>query len=44
MTTAAEPKPAVILLIEDDKGDQELIRRSLDKGKIRNEVHIVEDG
>jgi CheY-like chemotaxis protein len=44
MTTAPEAKLAVILLVEDDKGDQELVRRSLQKGKIRNELHIVEDG
>jgi len=44
MTTAADGKPAVILLIEDDKGDQELIRRSFEKGKIKNDLYIVEDG
>ena len=44
MTTAVDVKPAVILLIEDDKGDQELTRRSLEKGKIKNDLFIVEDG
>jgi DNA-binding response OmpR family regulator len=44
MTTAADSKPAVILLIEDDKGDQELIRRSFEKGRITNDIYIVEDG
>ena len=37
-------RPAIILLVEDDPGDQELTRRALAKGKIRNELHIVEDG
>ncbi|KPL01079.1 MAG: chemotaxis protein CheY [candidate division Zixibacteria bacterium SM23_73_3] len=37
-------KPAVILLAEDDPGDQELTRRALEQSRIRNELHIVEDG
>lgn len=37
-------KPAVILLVEDDPGDQELTRRALDEGKFLNTLHIVEDG
>ena len=37
-------KPAVILLAEDDPGDQELTRRALEQSLIRNELHIVEDG
>lgn len=37
-------KPATILLVEDDRGDQELTRRALGEGKIRNELRIVEDG
>jgi CheY-like chemotaxis protein len=37
-------KPAVILLVEDDRSDQELTRRALGEGKIRNELRIVEDG
>ncbi|MBI1785608.1 response regulator [Candidatus Sumerlaeota bacterium] len=37
-------KPAIILLVEDDPGDQELTRRALEEGKIRNELYIVEDG
>jgi DNA-binding response OmpR family regulator len=44
MSTAVDARPAVILLIEDDEGDQELTRRSLEKGKIKNDLHIVEDG
>lgn len=37
-------EPVVILLVEDDPGDQELIRRALLDGEIANELHIVEDG
>ena len=37
-------KPAVILLAEDDPGDQELTRRALEQSRIRNDLHIVEDG
>ena len=44
MTTTVNAKPAMILLIEDDKGDQELIRRALEKGKIKNDLFILEDG
>ena len=44
MTTTVNAKPAMILLIEDDKGDQELIRRALEKGKIQNDLFILEDG
>ncbi len=44
MRVASKGKPAVILLAEDDRGDQELTRRALEEGKIRNELRIVEDG
>ena len=44
MTKAVEARPAVILLIEDDKGDQELTRRSLERAKVKNDLFIVEDG
>lgn len=37
-------EPAVILLVEDDPGDQELIRRALLDGEVEAELHIVEDG
>ena len=37
-------RPAVILLAEDDPGDQELTRRALSDGNIRNELYIVDDG
>jgi CheY-like chemotaxis protein len=44
MKVADKGKPAVILLVEDDRGDQELTRRALQEGKIQNELRIVEDG
>jgi len=37
-------KPGMILLVEDDRGSQELTRRALGEGKIRNELRVVEDG
>ena len=37
-------RPAVILLVEDDPGDQELTIRALKEGKIRNRLFIVQDG
>lgn len=44
MTVFSSARPAVILLVDDDKGDQELMLRSLRKAKIYNQLHIVEDG
>jgi CheY-like chemotaxis protein len=44
MGVVTEAKPAVILLVEDDRGDQEITKRALESGKIRNDLHIVEDG
>ena len=44
MTDDITARPAVILLVEDDKGDQEITRRALERAKIRNELYIVEDG
>jgi two-component system response regulator len=37
-------KPSVILLVEDDPGDQELTRRALQDGEIAHELYVVEDG
>jgi CheY-like chemotaxis protein len=42
--TQINGRPAIILLAEDDPGDQELTRRALEEGKIPNELHIVKDG
>ena len=44
MKTSTKAKPAVILLAEDDRGDQELTRRAWEEGKIRNDLRVVEDG
>ena len=35
---------AVILLVEDDKGDQKLIKKSMLKEKIVNDLRIVDNG
>ena len=37
-------KAVVILLVEDDPGDQKLIKRSLISGKIINDLRIVNNG
>ncbi len=37
-------KVATILLVEDDYGDQELTRRALEAGKIKNNLFVVENG
>lgn len=42
--TQNNEKPVIILLAEDDPGDQELTRRALNEGKIANDLHIVSDG
>jgi CheY-like chemotaxis protein len=41
---ATMKRPAIILLAEDDLGDQELTTRALKEGKIENELYIVKDG
>ncbi len=33
-----------ILLVEDNPGDVELVREALSEGKIRNELHVAQDG
>lgn len=37
-------KPAVILLADDDSGDQELTRRAFKKSLIKNELFVVNNG
>ncbi len=39
-----DPRPVVILLAEDDPGDQELVKRALTDSKLHNELRIVSDG
>ena len=37
-------RSAIVLLVEDDPGDQKLIKTSLQQQRIANHVHIVENG
>jgi two-component system, chemotaxis family, response regulator Rcp1 len=37
-------KPVEILLVEDNPGDARLALEALKEGKVRNHIHIVEDG
>ena len=37
-------KPVEILLVEDNLGDVDLTREALDKGKLRNNLHVARDG
>jgi len=39
-----EPKPVEILLVEDNPGDVDLTLEALEEAKLRNNVHVVEDG
>jgi CheY-like chemotaxis protein len=39
-----QTRPAIVLLIEDDPGDQELTRRALAEGVVKVDLHIVQDG
>jgi len=39
-----DARAAIILLAEDDPGDQELTRRALRQGRISNDLYIVNDG
>ncbi len=38
------PKPATILLVEDNPGDAELAREALENSKFINKLHVAEDG
>lgn len=42
--TVSRFRPARILLVEDDAGDQELTKRALARGRVTNDLRIVEDG
>jgi CheY-like chemotaxis protein len=37
-------KAVTILLVEDDPGDQKLVKKSLDRDKIANDLHIANSG
>ena len=44
MRTIIAAKPIEILLVEDSKGDIGLIEEVFEEAKIRNNLHIAEDG
>lgn len=39
-----DARPIEILLVEDNPGDVRLTREALREGKVRNHLHVVEDG
>jgi CheY-like chemotaxis protein len=41
---AANTRPAVILLADDDSDDREMTRRALEKNQLANELYTVADG
>jgi CheY-like chemotaxis protein len=44
MTTSTVGRPVEILLVEDNPGDVRLTREALKEDKVRNNLHVVEDG
>lgn len=44
MPNLKNAKPVELLLVEDNPGDALLIRRFLEKSKVCNNLHVVEDG
>ncbi len=44
MTTSTIGRPIEILLVEDNPGDVRLTREALKEDKVRNRLHVVEDG
>jgi CheY-like chemotaxis protein len=44
METKIAAKPVEILLVEDSEGDVGLIEEVFEEAKIRNNLHVVEDG
>jgi CheY-like chemotaxis protein len=44
VTNEIKGRAAVILLVEDDPGDQELTKRAFKNGKIKNDLRVVNDG
>jgi CheY-like chemotaxis protein len=37
-------RPAVVLLVEDDPGDEMMTREAFEDNKIQNSLHVVRDG
>jgi chemotaxis family two-component system response regulator Rcp1 len=44
MAGMAEREPVEILLAEDNPGDVKLTRKALEKGRLANNLHVVNDG
>ena len=44
MDTMTRCRPIEILLVEDNPGDVRLTMEALKEGKVRNSLHVVEDG
>ena len=44
MSTKTSGRPIEILLVEDNPGDVRLTQEALKEGKVRNKLHVVEDG
>ena len=44
MSTKTIGRPIEILLVEDNPGDVRLTQEALKEGKVRNKLHVVEDG
>jgi len=44
MGTTDSIRPIRILLVEDNPGDADLAREALESSKMRNDLHVVEDG
>ncbi len=42
--SVAGPTPIEILLVEDDAGDARLVELALEKAKVTNRIHTVDDG
>lgn len=44
MTTELTGRPVEVLLVEDSPGDVRLTREALREGKLRNNLHVVQNG
>lgn len=40
----AAANPIVVLLVEDDPGDELMTREAFEENKVRNELHVARDG
>ncbi|MFJ4771016.1 response regulator [Streptomyces uncialis] len=44
MSTVPQPEPVVVLLVEDDAGDELMTREAFEDNKIGNTLYVVRDG